>query len=260
MNKNLILLSFFFTLILFQSCAIQKRIPLARFESPEINYLENERNITISGGIKANREITISNDTTSVNPILDPPKNDFYRTIGGSGKLAVLKNLELGLDLSLLTMPRAQAKVQLLGPSHKEAKKGDFSIALSGGGWYQNDKNQSDDGLSRDSNYSVEYLNVELMSLLGYRLSDQILVYGGPSFNLFKWDGNLKQTNSSSVLVYETNFKGVYQIYSFDVGFEFFLHQDRSTFIRTDLGINQFHHQKASIGYLTGGASLGILL
>jgi hypothetical protein len=104
--------------------------------------------------------------------------------------LSVMERLELKLkDFNTLS-----GKFQLLGPSKSKAKAGDVSAAI-----YASGKINNSEGSGGGFSYQLSDHQYDGMAIVGFRLSDQLLAYGGVFRTLANFDGSRTPTGGSAV-------------------------------------------------------------
>ncbi|MEK7357539.1 MAG: hypothetical protein AAB250_13890 [Bdellovibrionota bacterium] len=161
---------------LFTGCATKLYIPGNRFMSPEASgeLLKGDFKV---GGVGVTH-VEVADDITSASPNTTP---------------LLLKNssMELGLQLGLASRldayynivfgaPSAVGlKLQLIGDTAQNSKKGNFSLAIAGGAFIGNLKTTATVG-SDTGNSDVNFGGYEALIPIGYRANDGFLVYVTP--------------------------------------------------------------------------------
>jgi hypothetical protein len=170
------------------SCAIAIRMPSNRFETSEATGG--------SGGVlwdvtAANRaEVVLTDDYSLTAPNTTQPALRSTNVAGFNLGLSVVERLELKLrDFNTLS-----AKFQLIGPSKAKAKAGDLSAAL-----YASGKINSSEGSAGGFSYQLSDHHYDGMAIVGFRLSDPLLAYGGVFRTLADFDGSRTPTGGSAV-------------------------------------------------------------
>lgn len=197
MKKNIykvILLAFGF--YLFQGCTdLTLRIPTSRMESPESNG--KLWRVGLGGGIASDHDVILVTDASARPPVTN------QTTIQTNVQSLFFANIGLAqfIDLELRpTLPGTQliAKFQFLGDSARESQAGNFSIAATvavGAGNVSNSGNQ--DVLfgpgNAGWNATASYTAFDFGLVFGYRISDYVLLYGGPYLTRYNAKASIHQ-------------------------------------------------------------------
>jgi hypothetical protein len=178
-------------------CATRFYIPTNRFQTPESSGNLWRGDIKIaSAGVT---QVQIADDTTSLNPDLTPilSRNSALQ-IGGSLGLASFLDLYANVTVSSPTF--VGMKVQVLGNPAPGAKAGNVSLAILGGVATSSTKqNYDSSGVSGTSEMS--FSGWEGAALLGYRWSENFLVYTGAFKSHVKTEATIKRTSNSITTV-----------------------------------------------------------
>ena len=170
------------------NCAITFRLPSTRFETPEATGG--------SGGLlwdlaaSNNTEVVLTDDFTVTAPNTTRPA---IRSTN-AGALNVGLSVVDRLELKLKNFDTVSAKFQLLGPAKSKAKTGDLSLALYASGSISNTESTSG-----AYTYSLSNHRYDGMAILGYRLSDTLLAYGGVFRAFADFDGSRTLSGSAGV-------------------------------------------------------------
>lgn len=170
------------------SCAIAIRVPSTRFETPEATGGSGGVLWDLSVANKA--EIVLTDDYSATAPNTTHPALRSSNLASFNLGLSVVERLELKLkDFNTVS-----AKFQLLGPSKSKAKTGDLSAAF-----YASGKINNSEGSGGGYSYDLSDHQYDGMAILGLRLSDQLLAYGGVFRTLSSFDGSRTPTGGSAV-------------------------------------------------------------
>lgn len=242
-----------------QGCvSLHEELPLSRFESPETNGLT--RRFQLAANVTQTAD-----DTLVVSPSLRPP--DFTRPsldpdslIGGSASLGLIENLDIGFRTSIGPTPYlAVAKYQLMGPSASEAKDGDVSVAVTVMGGANTTEREEKITLGTNNyNWSGKVHNVltDVALILGQRLGDHILLYGGGFYSNYAIDTTIDQeANSNGPAASYTGQTTGYQKGA-NVGLQFFFGSS-PTFSQVEAVYSDVHVSNRDRSFLRASASLG---
>lgn len=168
-------------------CAISTHLPANRMEIPETHgeALAFGADLAIEGG----HSLEFSDDYTST-PVTDSPV--YERSSAGvklGGSLALMRRLDLGVRLGLGSNNVLQAKLQLLGEPRRATREGNFSLAVTGGVGYAGAR-ESGTGFADDQvdSYELNAYALDGAVIAGYRILDEVLVYGGPFVQRYEID------------------------------------------------------------------------
>ncbi len=194
MKKHIGILLFGFYLL--QGCTdLTLCMPTSRMMSPESNG--KLWRIGLGAGVISNDNVTIVPDAAARPAVIAPP------SIARSAEDLYFVNMGLSsfIDLELRTAfanTELYAKFQLLGQAQHEAEAGNFSITPTigfGTGSVTNSGTQ--DILFGPGNAawngSASYTSVDLAVIFGYRVSDYVLLYGGPFATKYKAQASVHQ-------------------------------------------------------------------
>lgn len=169
------------TLCLFlPACAITAKLPLTRHESPETQGKpDGKMAAEMQGAYQSRNEVEFTDDYNRRAPSVTAPSVETpgHRIIGQGG-LGLLDSLDVTLTLPQL---RLGLKYQFLGEPRLRAEKGNFSLAVSAGIATAKEK-ESSTGIFSTSTQSFELRETVMDGQLiaGYRISKEVLLYGGP--------------------------------------------------------------------------------
>lgn len=160
-------------------CPIRASLPASRMESPETHGERLALGADLA--IQAGNSLEFSDDYNAT-PITDAPtyaRSDLGLKTGGS--IGVARRIDLSLRGGLDTTNVLQAKLQLLGEPRRVARQGNFSLAITGGVGYEGARG-SGTGLidSNTDSYALNSYVLDGSIIAGYRILDEVLIYGGP--------------------------------------------------------------------------------
>ena len=198
MTKNLIfklcILGFGFYLL--QGCtSLTLRLPAARFESPESNGKLWRTAVGASAG--GDHEVTVISNAASRPPVTNQSSIERAGEVGYFVDMGVASFIDLGLRFGLAGS-ELLAKIQLLGQSTREAQEGNFSIAATIAGGSNSTSNSGDQStLFGPGNAAwsakASYSSVDFAVIFGYRVSDTMLIYGGPFLTNYNANASIHQ-------------------------------------------------------------------
>lgn len=221
--------------LLLSACPNEIRVPLktARFQLPEVSERIFSSNISINQHTGSDVVIVENADQSP------PDDKTSYVTsagdivTGGDAAITILPRTEISLSYARGTY-LIGGKVQVLGPAREQSSKGDLSFAVSAGyGYNQIDETDDSGRLRWKANYEVKALDAS--AILGYRVGQRWLLYGGPFYQSYDVSGKLHQLNSTTgASMGEFNIDSSGHFYGLNFGFEFFLNQNRKFSLLTE--------------------------
>lgn len=201
MNKmKSILLSISLLLTMAGCSGISIQAPANRFITPESKgekFLKG--GITI--GVHANDEIKIISNRFGTTPTANPIIRDSVST-QLNGEITLIPRLDTYLNANFQSYNSVGLKLQILGSNSKEATAGNVSLALGGGKLFSSVKEDEDeeDGTGVHIKYKAKFDGYEYFALLGYRISERSLIYGGPWIARFDVDAGIDRTESGTTV------------------------------------------------------------
>lgn len=222
--------------ILLQACAISMKVPISRFETPETTGQIGRFRFGMGYGTAA--RTTFTSDYGYASPTTIDPFVDSVQAIGFfNAQAGVLR----WLDLEYKAYNYFQAKVQFLGLPEPEATEGMWSGAVTAAfGYEDEDESSREFGGSQTANYQLSQHKTDAALIVGYRIDEIFLVYGGPYMKWIEFDGSSKTYAASTA----TPFAGKNRLMGANAGLRIG-HLDRETFIGVnvffELGIFQFN-------------------
>lgn len=206
--------------------SLHAELPNSRFESPE----STGRHFAFNVNMTNTTNDTITPDASARPPDFSKPTLDDDSLIGLAAALGVADNLDIGLKTELGPSPTMlQLKFQIFGKPSREAKAGDVSLAVTGAyGGGKNTKAGDQSGTFGPGGHnwsgSVEEETTDVALIVGRRLSDNVLLYGGAFYTNFKINSSIDQkasddgtspaaSYSSSVTAYQTGADLGFQLY-----------------------------------------------
>lgn len=183
--------------LIFSNCAIKTRLPLNHLQSPETTGTKASLDASLIG--VATQVITsdkYATNPTSLGPYIAPPE---YTGQLGFMK-GVIERLDLGARYTIEGPLMVQAKYQWIGDSQVTAKAGNFSLAtiLGVGGSFDGGDGTS---FGTQAKHSIGIVAGEINAVVGYRLADPLLLFGGPFFNINTAQGEITQNSLSTYRV-----------------------------------------------------------
>lgn len=182
-------------ILIFNACSTPFRfvVPVLRFQSPEVNG--PDKNWSFTGGLESYNDVEIT-PSVSTTPIHNSPSTFRQRFLDrGDDELtdALFNYSYLHLNLGyrpaaipvefFLTFPSTLgAKIQLLGANAEDAKAGNLSLAITGAWASRGVKGGTSITETPEPGfweYTFEREIYDVSAILGYRIQDNILLYGG---------------------------------------------------------------------------------
>ncbi len=206
-------------LVLSACSTVSVQVPATRFVTPES---QGERSFKgrVRGGLNGGSEIELIQDKYSATPDSDPVIN-----IETGAHTGLDMNIIPGLDvygiINYNSYLSVGLKYQILGNSVKLGKRGDFSLAvggggLGGGGLTNSESTSSGVTVKDDSSFS----GYEYFLLLGFRPHDRWLFYAGPWMTEWELETKLERTEAG-VTTITADLKGEGSQQSVVVGLQF---------------------------------------
>lgn len=192
-------------------------VSMNRFNSPEATG-ETFR-LTGEVGFDRTSQIVFTTDASARPPTINNPAQ------ASSGPSYTFFKFETGIlsfiDISArtglgnLTPSFLTAKIQLLGSPQNQAKASNFSLAVtaSGGGAYNYQSGDQDGTFGRAGNNwnsDVTTTAQQFAAIIGYRVSDLVLFYGGVFKDFYYASGSIHQALSTSSTSATSGPGGVY--------------------------------------------------
>jgi len=180
-------------------CALSLNMPTVRFESPEAQGTLGHGYVAL--GAAGGNDLTIIPDTTASNPTEQT-------SFSGSGNIPVMVGLGIldRLDiegrlqgaLNGTSVPLLTAKYELIGAPRSRAKTGNFALAATLGGGAasetQNDGNLGSTSAATD----VHFWEFDSSLIAGYRIADNVMIYGGPFYSHYGFHGTDTQSGGGA--------------------------------------------------------------
>lgn len=200
MDRKLNIALVFGLSLLSSACASKFYVPGNRFLSPESGGKFMRGDIK-TGGVGVT-SVQVADDITLQNPDTAPKLEKNSAGLIGT-QLGIVNRLDLYATMPLGGPLFAGAKVQLLGDSFQDAKKGNFSLSLAGG--VATGTQTQTVGVSAGANNSTSYESktkfsgYEALLIAGYRVSDWTLFYLSPFYTHIDAKVTLQQTSGTGV-------------------------------------------------------------
>ena len=221
--------------LLLSACLNEIRVPLktARFQLPEVSERIFASNISINQQTGSDVVIVENADQSPPNDKTSYVTSGDGIATGGDAAITILPRTEIALSYARGTY-LIGGKVQVFGPAREQSTKGDLSLAVSAGyGYNQLDETDDSGRLRWKATYKVKMLDAS--AILGYRVGQRWLLYGGPFYQTYDVAGKLNQLNSTTgASMGEFNIDSSGHFYGFNFGFEFFLNQNRKFSLLTE--------------------------
>lgn len=188
-------------LLLLSACnSLYVRVPQSRMDSPEVISSGGDANpnFHLLTGLTASRSIRVVSDASSRPPTYGTPESVPESEVhirGGIDYKRVEINLRSGVFASAVPWG-VQVKYQFIGDGQNTAKKSNFSLAAtlmyaSGESKISGDQN----GLLGPGGYKwnakATNTTTDYAIIAGYRVSDELLIYGGPFSAKYSMSGNI---------------------------------------------------------------------
>ena len=195
MMKLLTLIVLILTFLIVSGCSsVTLNMASNRFISPEGGIMNFET------GVQGVNRVTIVPDASASPPTTNAPgyggTDVGYLVAGG---FQIFHPVDFFVSYGLGGVPIYGLKIQLFGPTYKEEKQGDVSLAITGGGGYANPSASS----PPDWQYSSEMWAEDASVILGYRKTHFLLFYGGGFYTRYQVKGTITQpVGGSNVYAY----------------------------------------------------------
>jgi len=146
-------------------------------------------------------EITLANNLASKDPLLDTAhlaNNGIYKYPSLYIALPVLPKFELILD----TKNGLKMRYQVLGSTRNTSKVGDLSSVIALGFTYANTERIKQDisspySLYKSATYDWKLTTYSAEIIFGTLIRENVLLYGGPFFSSYDFEGELNQIASN---------------------------------------------------------------
>lgn len=217
--SDLILLTF---LLISTACTSVSMMTTGnRFDTPEVigKTKIHINPVAIEGGYS----VELTKDYVKTPPNTDNPRINYspiYRLEAGA---SLGSHFEIELQLHANTPAMFVFKYQFLGEPKVSAKQGNFSAALTAGGGISTPvdvKTNFSSSNSYDNN--INYYAIDAALLVGYRALDGLVIYAGPYYKPYFFDGNISQYSGSDrntrTLISEVTFNGRLTTYGASLG------------------------------------------
>lgn len=214
------------------SVRVSKNISTQRFESPEIHTKQHG----VFGGYGNGTTIVLTEDLSDKLPDAESPEFKDGNLTGAGYEYAFSDWVELSVGTmieftdevfsnSILT-PQAKVKVQILGDPKNKSTPGNISLAITGGvaGAIGTDSDETTSCLNGcDSTYyehSTSWIHYDQAAILGVRVSEEALLYGGVFRVETLYYGTWRERNrDSKELISEGSFEGGAITNGYNLGF-----------------------------------------
>jgi hypothetical protein len=181
--------------VLAWGCPIRVNVPINRFDSPETRGRFGK--VHGDFGVQGTSKLTVVPDYTASPPVTN--SRSFTDTSGGvrlAFGMGLMRRMDLDVKLPLPGPGTIQLKYQLLGAPESEAARGNTSLAITAavGSEVTSGGNARSDGTySSQDTYDHRGSYFDVAAILGRRLFDSVMVYGGPFRTAVGYDGTIDQ-------------------------------------------------------------------
>ena len=249
MRKNNLLLRLFVLavfVIVAPACAIKTNIPANRFQSPEARGETWHGSVHLA--LHGATEITLVSDYSRQPPITTAPEVDRGGLITLGVDLGLLERLDLSVQTPIDAPITVGAKYQLLGTPEEEAAAGNISLAVTGSIGVHGETGESKNAMtSVDSKYEMDAALFDTALIMGYRLDEYVLFYGGPFIAAYSANGEITQPASSST---KFKFEGSGSQYGANLGVRF--HFGGFLLMVEEAWVNASYETQKQVGFYTG--------
>ena len=185
-----VLSSALFTSVL-SSCAVTLNLPTSRFDSPEAKGEPGKFRLDMLA-LEGNESLILTQDYTAQGPNFDNPAIEraglSYRAAVG---FSVLERADIDLKFHWNSPLMLQAKYQILGEPKTRASEGNVSLSWSLAAGRSSDQRSGSSLFERTTAVlmSTRYTVYDTGAILGYRISDATVAYGGPFYSYYSIEG-----------------------------------------------------------------------
>lgn len=239
---------------------LHAELPTHRFESPEVNGTRHR--FGLQGSVSAAHNLTITPDASRRPPDFSSPSLDDDRLVGLGASFGLIEKIDLAVKGTFGPSPTLfQVKYQFFGSTHREAKQGDTSLAITGAiGGGKNSKAGDQSGVFGPGGHnwtgSVEEKTTDVAVIAGTRLADAVLVYAGAFYSNYDIRSTIDQEESDDHLSPAASYSAETGGYQKGVngGFEF---QGGPMMAQLELVYSDMHAANLSHSILQVGVSAG---
>ena len=198
-------------------CAVTIKMPANRYDSPET--MGKQWRAKVATGLGGANNVILTPDFTTMAPNPQSPTFDTATEFQLRAGVAALENL----DIEIKTLTALQIKYQFLGDGRLYAQPGNFSMAATlAGGWNESQQNGTQlFGSSQRYEVKLKEGTFDGALIFGYRVNELFLMYGGPFFTLDSYTGTDSPLDGNNVAISITNFSGSVFQTGANLGLEF---------------------------------------
>jgi hypothetical protein len=234
-------MKFFNPFVVFIACVVLSgcgdrflKLPLktSRLQSPEVSG--KAFSPKLSGNVQTVTSIRVIQNTATRPPQQSPVEKDGSEsTTGFDAGITLWPKLELfGSTAAGIYM--TGLKYQLLGKPLEKSRKGNFSFALATAyGASKVDDSGSVSSINEINGVSTlqwtssnKYRINDVAAIMGYRLIDIVLIYGGPFFSHYSIDGDFTQYHQEATTITPMRNRG--NLYGANLAVQLFIPQARN--------------------------------
>lgn len=193
---------YIFGFLFLTSCkSVTVPLSITRMDIPESRHEGARFHAEVMSARNAAAEV-IQNPNVRPPTTARPDEVSIEGDLGYGAGVSLLRKWEIAFRVNTLAPSMIKTKVQLIGDPIDEAKAGNFSLALSLGVGSSNFNYDQNNDISSEHDVEVERKQtaIDTALILGYRVQDKILMYGGFYTTRSKYDINLKQKISNDGL------------------------------------------------------------
>jgi len=177
-------------------------LPVARFESPEAAGETWKKHLSVGGA--GTHDVTVVQDASTRPPTIGTPSISQGGNAPLRFSLGFWERFELGLHYGITNAPfMVSGKFQILGDPIVKAKGGNFSIAVTAAAGVESSTNNGTQlgtfgpgGYPWNATANTQVQDYALIA--GIRLTDNLLLYGGPFISKYNMTGNVHDNQSDN--------------------------------------------------------------
>jgi hypothetical protein len=257
----------FVSLLLLGACAsaLRMNVPVMRFESPELED-SKKAPLTLAWGVQSFNEVTLTPNLASIR-VHDVPMTAKQEFVASGDKDSDTSlgdifdfsyffarlgySLPIPLEITWRLPDRFGLKYQIFGPRAPDAKTGNVSAAVTAS-WAKRISSGTTDALPTTQTYgSYDFTRsiIDIALVLGARMNDKWLVYGGPFYVAIPYEVNQSSTSQATA-------RAVGSVKSFggNVGFQW--RSGESFSVKIEAAFNKLQIYRDEKQYLSGGLVL----
>ncbi len=184
-------------LFCFGCASVYTRVPTGRFDSPETPGENLHKRLGF--GLGGTHEVTLVSDASARPPILNNAKTTTTTEIPVRFSLGFTDRIEAGARYGILTgIAMLFGKFQFTGDPAWRAKEGNFSTSIFAAiGGNENNNKGDQNGTFGPGGYpwtsKVTTTLADIALILGYRVNNYFLIFGGPFATFYTYKGSINQ-------------------------------------------------------------------